>query len=196
MADVHRGDSLPQQTRPSTRRALILCLLCGFLDACSALLPDPQQVWPDGIPPVSYYVGVYEKDPENQALQSLKDYLYWIEGFYEGTVLYPRGWSDLVADQLSQSSGEESADRSRQLYRLGRDISTDWARHNRVRRIDNRHLAVWGAAAGRAIDEDNVDETLQRIAADVKLLLSGELQPDAVTAARYHEQEADDWFAF
>jgi hypothetical protein len=82
------------------------------------------------------------------------------------------------------------------LSLLGRDIASEWAKDNSVRRVDSRHLAIWGAAAARAVKEENVDETLQKISMDLQKLLALDLAPSSITADRYHLQDPDDWFAF
>lgn len=60
---------------------------------------------------------------------------------------------------------------------------------------ESRHPAVWGVAAGRAVEEDNVDDTLQKISEDVKELLTRELPTHAITEERYHVQDPDVDFA-
>ena len=173
-----------------------LLAACSLLLGACAGLRGGAEAWPQTLPPAAFFVDVYEADPQLQGEQSLEDYLYWVQAFYTGTPLYPRGWNDLVADQLAVTGdGDTARRRERQLYRLGRDIAAEWAKANSVRRVDNRHLAVWGAAAGRAIDDGNVDATLGRIRQDLELLLSRQLRPDDIEPARYPAQDPDDWFA-
>lgn len=173
---------------------LLVCLL--LLEACAVVRDDVASDWPEELPPVAFFTDAYRDTPGLETEQPLTEYLYWVKAFYSGTALYPRGWSDLVAEQIDQSPGPAEAERRQvQLYNLGRDIAAEWAKANSVRRVDNRHLQVWGSAAGRAIDEGNVDDTLIKIAADLELLLAQELGPDAITAERYHAQDPDDWFA-
>jgi len=193
---------LESRRRPHVRRVrdvVRLALLCAgplLLSAC-AILRGGADVWPQSLPPKAHFVRIWQADEALKAAQPLDDYLYWVKSFYAGTPLYPRGWNDLVADQLAVAGeGPAARRRQRQLDVLGRDIAAEWAKANSVRRVDNRHLAVWGAAAGRAIDENNVDATLRRIAEDLGALMSGTLPADAIRAERYHEQDPDDWFAF
>lgn len=180
---------------PVVVTALLLCSL--FLGACAGLRQPAVVAWPEALPPRSHFIAAYEADARLQERQSLGAYLQWIVNFYEGSPWYPRGWNDLVADQLAAAAGEAAARRREQrLRRLGRAIAAEWAKDNSVRRIDNRHLAVWGEAAGRALDTGTVDETLARIERDVRGLLAGDLPADRVSPERYHRQDPDDWFAF
>lgn len=172
---------------------LVLCLLQG---ACASVRDDTASTWPQELPQISYFVSAYEEDAQLHEHQSLQEYLKWVRGFYQGTKLYPRGWNDISADVLAETySPDRLSSRERQLSLLGRDIATEWAKANSVRRVDNQSLTVWGVAATRAVDEGNVEETLEKITQDLQKLLSLELAPDRITAGRYHPQDPDDWFA-
>ena len=173
------------------RLSILLILLSG----CVASPRQAATDWPETLPPSSYFVKAYEGDRRNHEYQSLDEYLHWVRRFYEGTTLHPRGWNDITAEILEESDGAATAARKRRLYKLGRDIAAEWAKASRINRVDNRHLAVWGIAAGRAIEENNIEETLDSITADLEGLLSQRLAPDDITAGRYHEQDPDDWFA-
>jgi hypothetical protein len=182
--------------RSSHRSALCLLALTWQLVACAGFRQAVVDDWPDELPPAAFFVAAFETDAALQDYQALEDYLYWIEKFYEGTALYPRGWNDITADILAQSADPAyAAQLRRELRLLGRDIAAEWAKDNDVRLVDNRHLAVWGMAAERAVGEGNVDETLLLIHDDLEKLLSMELSPDAITADRYHEPDPDDFFA-
>jgi hypothetical protein len=178
----------------------MLCLLlCLQLGACAALHPSALDDWPEGIPPASYFVAAYEADPDAARLQTLDEYLYWVRGFYAGTTFYPRGWNDvsedLLADmEIADGNSEDYARRERTLYELGRDIAAEWAKDGSINRVDNQHLATWAIAASRAVKEENVDETLERISEDVQALLALQIGPDEIDADRYHEPDPDDWF--
>lgn len=175
---------------------LYVVMLCLLQSACVGVHDGAVSAWPEGIPQVSHFLTAYEEDAQLHEHQSLQEYLNWVRSFYQGTTLYPRGWNDISEDVLAETQGlERLSSRERQLSLLGRDIATEWAKANNVRRIDNRSLAVWGVAATRAVDEGNVEETLENIAQDLQKLLSLELAPDTITAGRYHPQDPDDWFA-
>lgn len=180
---------------PGASAVLGVIVLAALASGCVGLR-DPLGDWPSALPPANYFVSAYEQDSRLDDYQPLDDYLYWVRRFYEGTALYPRGWSDISADILAETEdAERIRERERRLTMLGRDIAAEWAKHNDVRLVDNRHLAVWGEAAGRSIGEDNVDETLAKIAEDLDQLLAQDLAPEAITADRYHAPDPDDWFA-
>jgi len=167
------------------------------LSACASLHDGTADPWPVDLPPLGFFLAAYEQDTKLHEEQSLEEYLYWVRKFYEGTTLYPRGWNDITEDLLAAAGeGAPIEARERRLYRLGRGIAAEWSKANNVRLVDEGHLSVWGVAAGRAVNEGNVDETLDFIASDLEKLLAEELPTDAITADRYHEPDPDDWFAF
>lgn len=178
-------------------RRLLIALLCLFVSACAGLREETAETWPSELPPLEFFANAYASDAVNRAEQSREEYLKWVRSFYEGTALYPRGWNDVSADILEQTGNPELIPgRAEQLFRLGRDIAAEWSKDSSLSIVQSRHLAVWGVAAGRAVDESNVEETLEMISQDLDLLLSKKLAPDAITAGRYHAQDPDDWFAF
>lgn len=167
-----------------------------LLSACSSLRDGTRGAWPEELPPESFFVAAYEKGTDNHAHQSLQEYLFWVQRFYEGTALYPNGWHDLSADVLASTPDSDLAlEREQKLYTLGRDIAAEWSKDAQVNRVESSHLAVWGNAAGRAVEDNTVEETLQKISKDVQKLLSLELPPDAITEERYHPQQPDDEFS-
>jgi len=171
-------------------------MLSLLLGACAAPWRSADS-WPDELPPRGHFVDAYESDPRIHPLQSREHYLRWVVNFYEGTLWYRNGWSDLVPDLLAEAETPEQAQRwERKLYQLGRAIATEWPKNKRYRRIHNRQLSVWGNAASQAIAEGNIEATIDRIAGDVEALIAGELEPEAISAERYHAQDQDDVFAF
>jgi len=183
--------------RRSVARRTLLLVAFGVLGGCASLRDGTADPWHAGLPPIGFFEQAYARDGELQDEQSLQEYLYWVRKFYAGTTLYPRGWNDISRDLLAAADDDtNTAQRERKLYLLGRDIAAEWSKANSVRDVDDGHLAVWSIAAGRAVNEDNVDKTLDAIMADLQQLLAGALSPDAITANRYHEPDPEDWFAF
>ena len=178
-------------------RFLLRTVLLAFLvSGCSTLRDRSVGSWPEHLPPVDVFVNAYESDTTLQEYQTLDSYLYWVQAFYEGTALYPRGWSDVSEAILeSASSAQEAAVWEKRLFELGCDISVEWSKETSINRIKSSNLAVWGNAVERSVGEGNVEATLTRIADDVQRLLSLQLTPDDITADRYHEPDPDDWFA-
>lgn len=177
-------------------RLMQALVVVSLLSACAGLRDGTSGEWPRGLPPVSFFITSYQTDTANHDLQSLQEYLYWVRRFYGGTALYPTGWNDLTADVLAETPDPDLAlERKQKLHRLGRDIAAEWSKDSAVNRVESHHLAVWGSAAGRSVEEGNVDETLQKISDDVKKLLSLDLPAEAITENRYHSQNPDDEFA-
>ncbi len=177
-------------------RLMQALVLISLLSACAGLRDGTSSEWPQGFPPASFFVSAYEADTANHELQSLQEYLYWVRRFYEGTALYPTGWNDLTADVLAATPDPDLASKRKQkLHRLGRDIAAEWSKDSSVNRVESYHLAVWGGAAGRAVDVGNVDETLQKVSHDVQKLLLLALPPEVITESRYHPEDPDDEFA-
>lgn len=193
----HANGSLSRLRSLASGSRLVLSLfLATLITACANLGTDIAQEWPEELPPLSYFEEAYVAGIENHEHQTREEYLYWVRSFYEGTTLYPRGWNSTTSDLLAATpSGPASAKMEARLYELGREIAAEWSKSGRVNLVKNGHLAVWGIAAQRAVDEANVDETIAQIADDVSALLARELSPEAVTAARYHPQDPDDFFA-
>lgn len=171
-------------------------VLTSLFSACASLRDGTRGDWPESLPPANFFIAAYATDTANHELQSLREYLYWVRRFYAGTTLYPTGWNDLTADVLLQTTDPNLAlEREQKLQKLGRDIAAEWSKDSAVNRVESHHLAVWGGAAGRAVEEGNVDETLQKISDDVQKLLMQALPPEAITEDRYHTEDPGDEFA-
>lgn len=194
-----RARSLKAVFRPAFRAVFRFVLLAGVsavLGGCALLRDDPLESWPDNIPPANYFVSAYEQDAENQRVQTLREYLYWVRSFYAGTALYPRGWNSITADVLAQNTNiAKQASRRQELQTLGRNIAREWSKDSSLSLVQSRHLAVWGVAASRSVDEGNIDETLKKIERDLDLLIAREMSADAIVADRYHPDDPDDYFA-
>ena len=55
------------------------------------------------------FVDAYESHPEAAEYQSLDEYLYWVRAFYEGTTLYPRGWTSITEAIVAEAGDTEQA---------------------------------------------------------------------------------------
>ena len=193
-----KGTNRPNSNRPGKEHSVGVALaLCLLLSACAGPWSKNAQHWPDQLPPRSHYVNAYESDTRIHPLQTREHYLRWIVNFYQGTLWYRNGWNELVPDLLAEAETEQQArDWERKLHKLGRDISTEWAKNKNYRRIHNCQLSVWGNAASKAIAEEEVEATIERIEQDVEALIAGELAPEAISAERYFPEDQDDVFAF
>lgn len=192
---------MPKSLKPNMRtsvywRSIQALVLVSLLSTCAGLRDGTKGEWPEGLPPAGFFVSAYETDTSNHELQTQREYLYWVRRFYEGTALYPTGWNDLTADILAETHDPDLAfERKQKLHRLGRVIAAEWSKDSAVNRVESYHLAVWGGAAGRAIEVGNVDETLQKISDDVQKLLKQALPPEVITEYRYHPEDPEDEFA-
>ena len=164
--------------------SLTILVLCLTLGACST---SSISDWPRDIPPQALFIEAYQADARNQQLQTQNEYLEWVIGFYEGTLLYPTGWQD-VETQLLQGTpvSERSALQSR-LTELGVVIGSEWAKDNDVRLINNRLLALWGSTLQLMVGPEQQLQAINEIGRDIDLLLLGELQREAIREARYAE---------
>jgi len=159
-------------------------LLILLLTACASL---PER-WPEGAPPRAYFEEVYAADARNRQLEARDDYLLWVSRFYSG-VPPVAGWLDLSEAVLATLTEPERGGVAARLLELGAKISSDWAKSNELRVIDNRVGNVWRAALDEALNQGDIEGFLDRLEADVDALLSGELDAEQVRFERYYEDE-------
>lgn len=162
-------------------RRFTLLALCA-LASCAA--PDIGN-WPDSVPPRQLFVRNYAEDVANQRLQSRTEYLEWTLSFYQGTLTYQSGWEDIETYVLDAPSPQREEALLAQLRELGILIGGEWSKHNDLRLIDSRMLSLWGSIIQLAPDFDKQQETVELIASDVELLLSGNLEKEDILEARY-----------
>ncbi|WP_036189355.1 hypothetical protein [Marinimicrobium agarilyticum] len=176
-------------------RGLTLGLLL-FVSGCAFWKTDiSRENWPEKAPPRSDFEAEYAADKANQAVQSEREYLLWIKRFYIGWRLYADGWNDLVPEVLSEvNDAELRAELEAQLYEMGQDIASEWAKNTEDRRVHTRHLSVWGNALREAIASGETKEMIAEIARDVDQLMDHTLTIGDITASRYQEFEEDDVF--
>jgi len=73
----------------------------------------------------------------------------WFHKFYEGTFLI-QGWKSRMNEILKGVPPEERESVRGLLAVLGERIGREWARDNKVRRIDTLRLQKWGEELQRA----------------------------------------------
>jgi len=171
-----------------------LTLLGIIVSLCSCASVRPLQTWPEYLPDQRYFQAAYEADPVNSALQREAEYLNWIVDFYQGTLLYPQGWQVLSSSVLTRSSASYQAAIVPKLGEAGQLIAIEWAKHNSVRRIDNRLLSLWGSVIQVADSEVKRIEAIDVIVADVKELVAGSIVASDITAQRYDQWLQSDEF--
>lgn len=88
----------------------------------------------------------------------------WLRTFYEGSFLV-KGWNARMQEILKNVSPENRDEIQTLLGRLGEKIGTEWAKDNRIRKIDNTHLQQWGDELRRAKERepDDLIHAIQKI---------------------------------
>jgi len=169
-------------------RKPLLLMLIVLLAACATR--RPALVWPDGIPSQSFFRAEWRNPGLHQELQSRDEYLLWVTRFYEGYATAP-GWLDMTEQVLIRLPQAEHEWVTARLYELGGRIGREWAKPNAVRHLNTRSAAVWRDALLEALARDELEAYLDRLAADVDALLSGELDNDLIRFERYYIDEFD-----
>ena len=166
----------------SSRRPLFTAAVCLFLASCIG--PNLED-WPDSIPQAQVFIVAYDADEENQGRQSETEYLEWVLSFYQGNLAYQSGWQDIQGYVYEAPAREAEQALLEQLSLLGIAIGSEWSKHNDVRQIDTRMLSLWGSTIQLAPDFDTQKQTVEVIAIDIDLLLSGSLSKQDILAERY-----------
>jgi hypothetical protein len=102
-----------------------------------------------------------------------KDEEEWFRKFYEGTFLI-KGWKSRMKEVLQPFSPAERDKMRSQLFNLGEKIGREWARDNKVRRVDTPLLQKWGQDLLNAKKKgpDVLAETIRILDAEVDHLLT------------------------
>lgn len=158
--------------------------LAVALAGCAALSP-PAPDWPAGLPPRVYFERVHAADPLNSRLQPREEYLLWVRRFYLGWMLAPVGWNAAAERLLEDLPPPRYRVLAARLALLAQLVASEWAKHERARRIDTKMLRVWAAVARRARASGRLGAALDVVIADVIGVLDGELAPEAIRPLRY-----------
>lgn len=92
---------------------------------------------------VELFDKTYAEDKANQSLQTKSKYMEFVRSFYEGNWL-TQGWEDQSASLLEKVYSPAKAGVKTKLAELGKVIAAEWAKDNRVRKINTVHLQEWG----------------------------------------------------
>jgi hypothetical protein len=173
----------------------LAALLALSLVACQTLSTSTEN-WPSNIPARSIFIKAYDKQVaagvENEQLHS---HLGWILKFYQGSVLYPTGWNDMI-DMLVNSledPAEQALAQSR-LEQLGQIICIEWAQTNSARNIDSSNIAVWASSLRRSVERKDQFGFINKVEADAADLIAGRLNPRDISLERYYPPEDYDNF--
>lgn len=172
--------------RPSAKNPAPL-LLCIF---ALALCPHCAQA-DDWYQPVQAdFKPLHDRDTADRKYQSWDgrdSYWYWVRIFYQGytkrvlgvTILRQAGWTAtsrrLIAHVVSPPIRQKL---TVELNTLGRDIAGEWARDDRLERIQTGDLRRWGSMTAHAGSRDNGSglvllATVRAIQAEVNTRLQG-----------------------
>jgi hypothetical protein len=168
----------------SGNRAWLIVLLSISLASCIGPNLDD---WPETIPEQQYFIEAYQSDGANQQLQSRTEYLEWALSFYQGNLAYQSGWLDVESVVLASANSDVEV-LDGQLGDLGALIGAEWAKHNDVRRIDTRMLALWGSTLQQVQSYDLQIKSIELISDDVSELLAGNLRKEEIVETRYADE--------
>jgi hypothetical protein len=141
--------------------------------------------WPEQIPAQENFITAYRVDQENGARQARHEYLNWVIDFYEGSLFYPTGWLEIEDRVVAGFAAEEKPLVRLEVQQLGAVIAAEWAKHNEVRMIDTRILALWGSVLQMTANSEQHSAGIELIGLDANGLISGRLTKSLVTEARY-----------
>lgn len=112
----------------------------------------------------AYFREHYAKDAANRGRQSEKDYLGWVERFYEGQRFPPiSGWRKREEDLARKFPGARAL-----LVDVGRALAAEWAKDNSVRKVSTSDLQAWGRQFENAAkDEASLAAALRDVQAEL-----------------------------
>jgi hypothetical protein len=149
-------------------------------------------IWPDGLPPRTYFLDQYRQDVANKNSQDLDEYLKWVIRFYKGWELYPSGWNNITQEVLLKINKHRAADEIKvKLERLGLIISAEWAKNNKTRIINTRLVALWGSSLLKSLEHGETLQLINRVTVDINNVLTRKIAVDTIAADRYYAQDEE-----
>lgn len=171
------------------QKRLLILLMAITLPACVAL-PTKSGLWSDDVPAQAYFLEVYAQDTNNNSRQNLDQYLTWVMRFYQGSELYANGWNNITQAILFKNNVPEMAAKIKdKMARLGLLVSSEWAKDNQIRLITTRHVAIWGNALLKSLEQGESLVLIDRVMVDVEDLLASRISADAITEDRFYAEE-------
>lgn len=149
---------------------LILCLPGCLSSANQAVDPSFDRAW-------------YE-DARNRELQSREEYLKWVDSFYDGSVIVP-GWTQRQKELCAQLDPPEASLAETGLETLGRLVASEWAKDNRLRRVDSNLLQLMVGILVEAKEKGRLLPVLDALVEDVRSLIAGRRDPQSIKRERY-----------
>ena len=168
-------------------RRLSVLMFATLLAACAGR-QTPEANWPAFMPSVDYYKAHYEADTDNQTVQSWPEYSTWVNRFYTGWVMFSLGWQPMTEQLTEQVEDRPDAVMiTTNMAAIGRAISAEWAKDSRHRKINTRHMLVWGHVLQDSVENECVLEMSEIVMRDVGDLLAERLPGSAISEGRYIE---------
>lgn len=169
--------------------AFVTFLFLIALPACT-IFQTLEANWPANVPPRGYFVDVYRQDALNADIQTQDQYLTWVTRFYQGWVLYPRGWNSVTEELLARIEDEDTYGEVKdKMASLGLVICGEWAKNNKTRLINTRHVSIWGHALHKSLENNEILALFERVNTDIEDLLSGKIAANQIAEDRYYSQE-------
>ena len=170
-------------------------LLLIIITGCTTLTSEKE--WPSDIPEKKIFVDKFlsNRNVETASKKRIRSHLSWIYRFYQGTLLYPNGWTSVsmqFLDSIEEQDGKEAM--AMRLRELGIAISNEWAQDNDVRLINSANVAAWGSALRTSAERDDQENYLSKVEQDVEALLDGTLKANQISYERYYPAEDYDDF--
>jgi len=139
--------------------------------------------WPAGVPAEDRFAAVYESDARNREIQSAPEYFKWVLSFYQGNGIVG-GWTSQQAT-LAKLMGDEYGTLEPRVTELGRIVAGEWAKDNKVRRIDTDLLVLWGHVLKSGAKERRGRDVVELVTADAQSVIAGTLAKSDVRKDRY-----------
>lgn len=109
-----------------------------------------------------HFIEAWNDDSRNREIQTRDEYLMWVNSFYDGTPLVP-GWARRQEELCGSLDPEQAALAALKLEALGRLLAAEWAKDNRVRRVDSNFLVRLAKELADARDSGSLIETLDEL---------------------------------
>lgn len=95
-----------------------------------------------------------------------REYRKWLKTFYDGSFLV-KGWTARKEELLASMEGQDEAEKI--LDDLGKLIGEEWAKDNRIRKIDTDDVKTWGEQlqAAKERPDKKIIAELKKIKKDV-----------------------------
>ena len=104
-----------------------------------------------------------------------------------------KDWTKMTDELLAQIDDPAEAQEIRlKMDRIGRLVSSEWAKKSDARRIYLRQVSIWGNALLESLDRDQALELVTQVDRDVDDLLAHKIKPAIITAERYFAADEED----